>query len=495
MPEQSWAKQYPTTLEANAAYTAREIIEETDGFVVCGFRSVQVGTNPSTTNIFVLRINEAGDVVWLNNYDIANPEEGYESDEEANSIVKNSEGNYYIAGVQTLPPIPNPNPPPETFPSSQAIVLEVMADGTLSKTFIINSDADLVEAKKISKTVNDTYLVTGSALDYSTSNSLAQVLLAEFTGSEENSLEATNFFLKDNGQNKTGTGYCATLLTDKPTDYKYVVAGNTIVNKFDMFIMNTNETGSVGWQHILGGEENDQVSSLSLYDDGIYLSGYSQVPVSSFHAYRAYLAKMDLYGTIGWEKTYGSAGQLYTRTAMKIDDGNIMMIGHIQGNDRNYHPFFLKVGSEAGDSLWYEQLSTNCALNAAICTSDFQYLLAGKYIENEVPQKKILLIKFGEDSGTGIKDTQEASEDFMLAPCYPNPVDSEGRIDFRIPRPGHVSLNVFNLSGQLVQTLVNAELDQGDHSVLWNAQKLPPGTYFLNLESNGMVRRQKVVVI
>lgn len=140
IPEQSWIKQYPATLEPNASYTAKAIIEESDGFVIAGFRSVQAGTGSCTTNIFAFRINDSGDVLWFNNYDIANPEEGYESVEEASSIVKNSEGNYYITGVQTLPPITNPNPPPETFPSAQAITLEIMADGAQGKTIIIDTD-------------------------------------------------------------------------------------------------------------------------------------------------------------------------------------------------------------------------------------------------------------------------------------------------------------------------------------------------------------------
>lgn len=494
IPDQSWIKQYPATLEPNASYTAKAIIEESDGFVITGLRSLQAGTGTGTTNIFAFRINDNGDVIWFNNYDIANPVEGYESVEEASSIVKNSEGNYYITGVQTLPPITNPNPPPETFPSTQAIVLEVMADGTQGRTLIIDTNDDLAEAKKITRTVNDTYLVTGSALYYDTYG-IDMIFLAEFTGSEEDIIDANTFFVKDNEENKAGYGNCITLLTDKPADYPYVLAGNIINKKFDMFIMNTNENGSPGWQHIIGGEEDDHISTLILSDDEIFLSGYSEVPMPTYYYHQAYLAKMNLYGTIDWENTYGGLGTFFVVSAMQVDDGNIMMIGHMEGSDHKDYPYFLKVNSETGDSLWYQQWTVNSAISDAIYTSYSGYLLAGKYITNWAASSKIFLAKYGERSGTGIENTQENAEDFMLAPCYPNPLNTDGRIDFRIPRSGHVSLTVYNLSGQRVQTLVNEELTIGDHTVIWNVQELPSGTYFLYLESNGLVRRQKVVVI
>jgi hypothetical protein len=494
IPAQSWIKQYPTTLEANASYTAKAIIEEADGFVISGYRSVQVGTNTGSTNIFAFKINDDGDVIWFNNYDIANPEEGYESVEEASSMVKNHEGNYYITGVQTLPPIPNPEPPPATFPSTRAIVLEIMADGTQGKTLVIDTDDDFAEGKKITRTVNDTYLITGSALDYDAGGT-DMIFLAEFTGSEEDIIAANKFYVKDNDQNKAGYGNCVTLLTDKPAEYPYLLAGNIINNKFDMFIMNTDEYGSAEWQHIIGGDEDDIVNTLILSDDEIFISGYSEVPVSTFYHHQAYLAKMDLYGTIDWEKTYGGSGTFFVVRAMKVDDGNIMMIGHMEGNDHKDYPFFLKANSETGDSLWYDKWTTNSAISEAIYTSYSGYLVAGKYITNWAPSDKIFLAKYGNRSGTAIEATQEGSDDFMLAPCYPNPLNTEGRIDFRIPGHGHVSLTVYNLAGQLVQNIVNGELDQGDHTVVWNVQGMPAGTYFLNLETNGLVRRQKVIIV
>ena len=353
-----------------------------------------------------------------------------------------------------------------------------------------------------------------------------------------------------------------------------------------------------------------------------------------------------MQGNTDWTGTYGGAGDFYTRGVVKVDDGNLVAIGHMEGNDHKYYPFFLKVNAETGDSIWYKQLDANGVLRDAIYTSDFDYLITGKSITSSVPSTKVWVVKManregvvtavfphtginlglnstsdnidvitatdlggnlygvsvtinellhpavenleiflehgdisvklveretasganfinttfmdvaeltvssgvapysstykpaeslrafnGSDpkgewklrivdwsgkksvtangtlnswtlkiladpgSGTGIKEIDENSDDFMLAPCYPNPINTEGRIDFRIPGPGHVNLSVYNLSGQLVQTLVNAELDQGDHSVVWNVQGMPSGTYFLNLETNGSVKRQKVIIV
>jgi len=97
-------------------------------------------------------------------------------------------------------------------------------------------------------------------------------------------------------------------------------------------------------------------------------------------------------------------------------------------------------------------------------------------------------------SGTGIY-TQENIENFQLYPCYPNPLNEETRIDFKIPKRGHVNLMVYNLSGEVVKKLVDTELNEGEHSRVWNAQDIAAGTYFLHLESNGIISVQKLIVI
>jgi hypothetical protein len=99
------------------------------------------------------------------------------------------------------------------------------------------------------------------------------------------------------------------------------------------------------------------------------------------------------------------------------------------------------------------------------------------------------------ESGTGSGiPTQESLVNFGLEQIRPNPFNQEALISFRIPEPGHVSLTVYNQLGQLVGFLANEDLPEGVHERMWYPGSLAPGTYFIHLESGGMVSIRKAVL-
>ncbi len=91
------------------------------------------------------------------------------------------------------------------------------------------------------------------------------------------------------------------------------------------------------------------------------------------------------------------------------------------------------------------------------------------------------------DVPTSIKD-QDAAEDlkFQLCGNYPNPFNSETVIEFTIPQTGQVKLDIFNISGQRVRTLVDKTLRPGSHVVKWDGcddvgTSVSSGLYFYRI--------------
>jgi hypothetical protein len=85
---------------------------------------------------------------------------------------------------------------------------------------------------------------------------------------------------------------------------------------------------------------------------------------------------------------------------------------------------------------------------------------------------------------TGI-ETGEVSleiEGFTLEQNYPNPFNPETTINFELKNNAQVVLNVYNVLGQRVVTLLNENMDAGTHSVNFDAQSLPTGIYFYELK-------------
>ena len=74
-----------------------------------------------------------------------------------------------------------------------------------------------------------------------------------------------------------------------------------------------------------------------------------------------------------------------------------------------------------------------------------------------------------------------------LSQNYPNPFNPVTTIELNLPFAATVKLNIFNMQGQHVHTVVNTKLAAGSHKIAWNAtnasgNKLPSGVYLYNIE-------------
>jgi hypothetical protein len=87
-----------------------------------------------------------------------------------------------------------------------------------------------------------------------------------------------------------------------------------------------------------------------------------------------------------------------------------------------------------------------------------------------------------------------------LAQNYPNPFNPITTISFDLARPGQVKLNVYNIKGQLVRSLVNGALSAGSHKVVWNGtdarnRSVASGIYYYRLETKNYTKTNKMVLM
>ena len=90
---------------------------------------------------------------------------------------------------------------------------------------------------------------------------------------------------------------------------------------------------------------------------------------------------------------------------------------------------------------------------------------------------------------------------FVLKQNYPNPFNPSTQITFDVPLGGeHVMLNVYNILGQNVNTLVNEVLSPGAYTMEWDAtdalgSPVASGIYFYELKSKSFIARKKMLLI
>ena len=85
--------------------------------------------------------------------------------------------------------------------------------------------------------------------------------------------------------------------------------------------------------------------------------------------------------------------------------------------------------------------------------------------------------------------------DYQLYDNYPNPFNPETSIKFYVPKAGYVNLQVFNLLGKSVATLVNQSTPAGEYTVSFNGSDLASGVYFYRLETAGFQMTKKLMLI
>ncbi|MDD3535225.1 MAG: choice-of-anchor Q domain-containing protein [Candidatus Cloacimonetes bacterium] len=77
---------------------------------------------------------------------------------------------------------------------------------------------------------------------------------------------------------------------------------------------------------------------------------------------------------------------------------------------------------------------------------------------------------------------------FALFQNYPNPFNPSTTIQYSLPKAAKLRLDIYNIKGQLVKTLVNSEMPAGTHSVVWNGRDMKnravaSGVYFYRISS------------
>ncbi len=92
---------------------------------------------------------------------------------------------------------------------------------------------------------------------------------------------------------------------------------------------------------------------------------------------------------------------------------------------------------------------------------------------------------------TTITEPPSLLQHFALYQNFPNPFNPQTTIEFELQNSGFVTLNVYNILGQKIITLLSGEMSNGPHKVNFVATSLPSGIYYYSLESGGerIVRR------
>jgi hypothetical protein len=97
---------------------------------------------------------------------------------------------------------------------------------------------------------------------------------------------------------------------------------------------------------------------------------------------------------------------------------------------------------------------------------------------------------------TGVSEHAEnIPSGLALEQNYPNPFNPVTRIEYALPNEAHVTLNVYNVLGQVVATLVNQVEQAGYKTVQFDVKNLSSGLYFYRLSAGQFSETRKMLIV
>lgn len=287
---------------------------------------------------------------------------------------------------------------------------------------------------------------------------------------------------------------------DAPTDLTVDAGGNVYVTGYsgaslfvsDYLTIKYDEFGAEHWVARYNGEANGDDKAHAITKDlegNVYVTGKSR----GFDGSYDYVTiKYDPAGIQQWVARYNGLGNYDDEArALCLDESdNVFVTGESGGSYATVRY------SASGEQEWvsrYDNSGTGdagaTALGLTVSGDLFVTGFSGVW-----PNYDYTTIKYQQVT-TEVETPVDVPDRFFLRQNYPNPFNASTTIEFSIPEASAVSLHVFNLLGEEVETLVSEQLSPGSYSVQWNANEMASGIYFYRLVTDNFVETKRFVLL
>jgi hypothetical protein len=98
------------------------------------------------------------------------------------------------------------------------------------------------------------------------------------------------------------------------------------------------------------------------------------------------------------------------------------------------------------------------------------------------------------DEESYIKNLESAGNS-LIQNVFPNPFKGQTSITIKLPAREHVILDVLDIQGRKLLTLVNDIMESGEHQIFWDASGISPGSYIVKLSCDGEREFRKIVLV
>ena len=241
------------------------------------------------------------------------------------------------------------------------------------------------------------------------------------------------------------------------SDGGYALTGYTSGNGYDIIVMKTDTIGDSLWTRTYDG--------YGLYDEGncivetdndyILVAGVFEhpFPINNY----GFLGKFDLFGYVDFIYEFENWN---IRSCLEdIDNNYVIYSGHAMLKTNDY-----------GDTLWSNGIPYWGNYGDRCFQKTGSNFLCLSKTSGHIKLSKTDSV----GQVTAINDNLIQTNEINFI-CYPNPFNPETTISFSLLKNTEISLKIYNIKGQLVETLLNEQKAVGNNSIVWNAKEYSSG--------------------
>ncbi|MBD3219960.1 hypothetical protein GF314_01850 [bacterium] len=268
----------------------------------------------------------------------------------------------------------------------------------------------------------------------------------------------------------------------------------------DLVTAKLSPAGGLIWEDGLdgGGPHGESAAGLALTSDGdVVVAGKVWEPAG----HRIAVRRLSADGEVRWTRYEDAGYAVAVGTAVAVDaDGNAYVTGY--GYDSNNRDDWITAryapdGTQDWLEIWAAPEGRSDRARA-ISVSGSRVHVVGRVWRDYAHFYDIVAVQYDQETMTAASDLAPAAAVSMLA--YPNPFNPATSIRFDLPRAAHVVLDVLDLRGRRVTTLVDERRLAGEHTVTWRGRDLagrpaPAGAYLLRLQADEVVQTSRVVLV
>ena len=216
---------------------------------------------------------------------------------------------------------------------------------------------------------------------------------------------------------------------------------------------------------------------------------------------------------VGYTGYYNTTYQIKDFEYRELSSGNALpdpiVVSPSEANSSEYEGTWISVVgnvtavtpvSTTGTNLTIDDVTSVMVWNSTgIDVSSFVVGYRGQFIGagSQYNDQYQLLVGYQSDITTvvGVDDDILVAERFELIPAYPNPFNPTTKISFAIDSPSDIQLDIYDVNGKLIDTILKGYYQSGINGIEWNASEFASGMYFVHLVKQGKRRTQKVMLL